>query len=178
MIEGVPSMIFVEASYSIETVEAERISVDQIARILPGAGGSAHASQRASPVPRRRTPQPSLARNRLTVVLPTQALPSGGWRTLSDAALLVPKSTLRGTPQGASLGRPPNDLTAALLYVYRVSAFSATLNPPPKKWFGRSSGGSLRSVLEEPPTCPAHNTPAQSRLLPGKQNGYPPSQGN
>jgi hypothetical protein len=109
VIEGVPSMIFVEASYSIETVEAERISVDQIARILPGAGGSAHASQRASPVPRRRTPQPSLARNRLTVVLPTQALPSGGWRTLSDAALLVPKSTLRGTPQGASLGRPPNE---------------------------------------------------------------------
>jgi COP9 signalosome complex subunit 6 len=54
VIDGVPSMIFVKASYTIETVEAERISVDQIARILPGAGGVASASQRAPralPVP-------------------------------------------------------------------------------------------------------------------------------
>jgi COP9 signalosome complex subunit 6 len=45
VIDGAPSMIFVKASYTIETVEAERISVDQIARILPGAGGVASASQ-------------------------------------------------------------------------------------------------------------------------------------
>lgn len=57
VIDGVPSMIFVEASYTIETVEAERISVDQIARILPGAGGVGSASQRAHSA---RPPAPSV----------------------------------------------------------------------------------------------------------------------
>uniref|UniRef100_A0A7S0N1E2 COP9 signalosome complex subunit 6 n=1 Tax=Pyramimonas obovata TaxID=1411642 RepID=A0A7S0N1E2_9CHLO len=47
IIEGVPSMIFVEASYNIETVEAERISVDQIARIMP-SGSSSNADQLTS----------------------------------------------------------------------------------------------------------------------------------
>ncbi|CAM6027556.1 unnamed protein product [Sphagnum balticum] len=41
VIEGVPSLIFVNASYTIETVEAERISVDHVAHIKPSDGSSA-----------------------------------------------------------------------------------------------------------------------------------------
>ncbi|CAM6033028.1 unnamed protein product [Sphagnum compactum] len=41
VIEGVPSLIFVNASYTIETVEAERISVDHVAHIKPSDGNSA-----------------------------------------------------------------------------------------------------------------------------------------
>uniref|UniRef100_A0A0C9RG54 COP9 signalosome complex subunit 6 n=1 Tax=Wollemia nobilis TaxID=56998 RepID=A0A0C9RG54_9CONI len=41
VIEGVPSLIFVRSSYTIETVEAERISVDHVAHLNPSDGGSA-----------------------------------------------------------------------------------------------------------------------------------------
>ncbi|EFJ31504.1 hypothetical protein SELMODRAFT_74712 [Selaginella moellendorffii] len=41
VIDGVPSLIFVKASYTIETVEAERISVDHVAHIKPSDGSSA-----------------------------------------------------------------------------------------------------------------------------------------
>eukprot|EP00850_Spirogloea_muscicola_P014911 SM000110S18918 [mRNA] locus=s110:322120:324920:+ [translate_table: standard] len=41
VIEGVPSLIFVKSSYTIETVEAERISVDHVAHIKPSDGSSA-----------------------------------------------------------------------------------------------------------------------------------------
>jgi len=38
MIEDKPTMLFVKVPYRIETGEAERIGVDQVARITPGAG--------------------------------------------------------------------------------------------------------------------------------------------
>ncbi|KAJ7568300.1 hypothetical protein O6H91_01G026700 [Diphasiastrum complanatum] len=41
VIDGVPSMIFVRSAYTIETVEAERISVDHVAHIKPSDGSSA-----------------------------------------------------------------------------------------------------------------------------------------
>jgi len=41
IIEGVPSLIFVKSNYTIETVEAERISVDHVAHLKPSDGGSA-----------------------------------------------------------------------------------------------------------------------------------------
>lgn len=41
VIDGVPSLIFVKSSYTIETVEAERISVDHVAHIKPSDGSSA-----------------------------------------------------------------------------------------------------------------------------------------
>ncbi|OIW17386.1 hypothetical protein TanjilG_22498 [Lupinus angustifolius] len=41
VIEGVPQLIFVRSSYTIETVEAERISVDHVAHLKPSDGGSA-----------------------------------------------------------------------------------------------------------------------------------------
>lgn len=41
VIEGTPSLIFVGSSYTIETVEAERISVDHVAHIKPSDGSSA-----------------------------------------------------------------------------------------------------------------------------------------
>ncbi|KAI4366232.1 hypothetical protein MLD38_022131 [Melastoma candidum] len=41
VIDGIPQLIFVHASYNIETVEAERISVDHIAHLKPSDGGSA-----------------------------------------------------------------------------------------------------------------------------------------
>ncbi|KAM3396473.1 COP9 signalosome complex subunit 6a [Capsicum galapagoense] len=41
VIDGVPQLIFVQASYQIETVEAERISVDHVAHLKPSDGGSA-----------------------------------------------------------------------------------------------------------------------------------------
>ncbi|XP_060199006.1 COP9 signalosome complex subunit 6a-like [Lycium barbarum] len=41
IIAGVPQLIFVQASYTIETVEAERISVDHVAHLKPSDGGSA-----------------------------------------------------------------------------------------------------------------------------------------
>ncbi|CAM6090918.1 unnamed protein product [Calypogeia fissa] len=41
IIEGVPSLIFVKSSYTIETVEAERISVDHVAHIKPSDGSTA-----------------------------------------------------------------------------------------------------------------------------------------
>ncbi|XP_073526073.1 uncharacterized protein [Phyllobates terribilis] len=41
VIEGVPQIIFVRSSYNIETVEAERISVDHVAHLKPADGGSA-----------------------------------------------------------------------------------------------------------------------------------------
>ncbi|XP_010536803.1 PREDICTED: COP9 signalosome complex subunit 6a [Tarenaya hassleriana] len=41
VIDGVPQLIFVHASYTIETVEAERISVDHVAHLKPSDGGSA-----------------------------------------------------------------------------------------------------------------------------------------
>ncbi|KAK3278096.1 hypothetical protein CYMTET_13936 [Cymbomonas tetramitiformis] len=40
VIDGVPSLIFAESNYTIETVEAERIAVDQIARIQPSGNGT------------------------------------------------------------------------------------------------------------------------------------------
>ncbi|GMH44168.1 hypothetical protein BSKO_12102 [Bryopsis sp. KO-2023] len=40
VIDGVPSFIFVKASYSIATSEAERVGVDQVAKILPSGKGS------------------------------------------------------------------------------------------------------------------------------------------
>lgn len=41
VIDGIPQLIFVQASYQIETVEAERISVDHVAHLKPSDGGSA-----------------------------------------------------------------------------------------------------------------------------------------
>ncbi|CAI9088097.1 OLC1v1022336C1 [Oldenlandia corymbosa var. corymbosa] len=41
IIDGIPQLIFVHASYTIETVEAERISVDHVAHLKPSDGGSA-----------------------------------------------------------------------------------------------------------------------------------------
>ncbi|KAI4374842.1 hypothetical protein MLD38_012789 [Melastoma candidum] len=41
VIDGIPQLIFVRASYNIETVEAERISVDHVAHLKPSDGGSA-----------------------------------------------------------------------------------------------------------------------------------------
>ncbi|KAJ3677592.1 hypothetical protein LUZ60_003316 [Juncus effusus] len=41
VIDGNPQLIFVKASYNIETVEAERISVDHVAHLKPSDGGSA-----------------------------------------------------------------------------------------------------------------------------------------
>lgn len=41
VIEGNPSLIFVSSNYTIETVEAERISVDHVAHIKPSDGSSA-----------------------------------------------------------------------------------------------------------------------------------------
>lgn len=41
VIDGVPSLIFVKSSYTIETVEAERITVDHVAHIKPSDGSSA-----------------------------------------------------------------------------------------------------------------------------------------
>lgn len=41
VIDGIPQLIFVRASYTIETVEAERISVDHVAHLKPSDGGSA-----------------------------------------------------------------------------------------------------------------------------------------
>ncbi|XP_009601890.1 COP9 signalosome complex subunit 6a-like [Nicotiana tabacum] len=41
VIDGIPQLIFVQASYHIETVEAERISVDHVAHLKPSDGGSA-----------------------------------------------------------------------------------------------------------------------------------------
>jgi len=40
MLEDKPTTLFVKVSYKIETGEAERIGVDQVARITPGGGGS------------------------------------------------------------------------------------------------------------------------------------------
>ncbi|KAJ4872971.1 COP9 signalosome complex subunit 6b [Raphanus sativus] len=41
VIDGIAQPIFVNASYTIETVEAERISVDHVAHLKPSDGGSA-----------------------------------------------------------------------------------------------------------------------------------------
>ncbi|KAL3736528.1 hypothetical protein ACJRO7_025472 [Eucalyptus globulus] len=41
VIDGIPQLIFVRASYTIETVEAERISVDHVAHLKPSDGGTA-----------------------------------------------------------------------------------------------------------------------------------------
>ncbi|KAE9456657.1 hypothetical protein C3L33_11467, partial [Rhododendron williamsianum] len=41
VIDGIPQLIFVRSSYTIETVEAERISVDHVAHLKPSDGGSA-----------------------------------------------------------------------------------------------------------------------------------------
>ncbi|CAN4102534.1 unnamed protein product [Withania somnifera] len=41
VIDGIPQLIFVQASYQTETVEAERISVDHVAHLKPSDGGSA-----------------------------------------------------------------------------------------------------------------------------------------
>ncbi|XP_034679092.1 COP9 signalosome complex subunit 6a-like [Vitis riparia] len=41
VIDGIPQLIFVRANYTIETVEAERISVDHVAHLKPSDGGSA-----------------------------------------------------------------------------------------------------------------------------------------
>jgi COP9 signalosome complex subunit 6 len=41
VIDGIPQSIFVHTSYTIETVEAERISVDHVAHLKPSDGGSA-----------------------------------------------------------------------------------------------------------------------------------------
>jgi COP9 signalosome complex subunit 6 len=41
VIDGIPQLLFVRSSYTIETVEAERISVDHVAHLKPSDGGSA-----------------------------------------------------------------------------------------------------------------------------------------
>ncbi|CAA7062600.1 unnamed protein product [Microthlaspi erraticum] len=41
VIDGIPQLIFALTSYTIETVEAERISVDHVAHLKPSDGGSA-----------------------------------------------------------------------------------------------------------------------------------------
>ncbi|OIS99177.1 PREDICTED: COP9 signalosome complex subunit 6a-like [Nicotiana attenuata] len=41
VIDGIPQLIFVQATYTIETVEAERISVDHVAHLKQSDGGSA-----------------------------------------------------------------------------------------------------------------------------------------
>ncbi|CAL9099330.1 unnamed protein product [Musa acuminata var. zebrina] len=41
IIDGIPQLIFVRSNYTIETVEAERISVDHVAHLKPSDGGSA-----------------------------------------------------------------------------------------------------------------------------------------
>merc|ERR1712087_757945 len=41
VIEGVPSQIFVQAKYTVDSLEAERVAVDQVARIVPSRKASA-----------------------------------------------------------------------------------------------------------------------------------------
>ncbi|KAK8506485.1 hypothetical protein V6N13_016322 [Hibiscus sabdariffa] len=41
VIDGIPQLIFVRSSYTIETVEAERISVDHVAHLKPSGGSAA-----------------------------------------------------------------------------------------------------------------------------------------
>ncbi|CAA6670793.1 unnamed protein product [Spirodela intermedia] len=41
VIDGIPQLIFVRSTYTIETVEAERISIDHVAHLKPSDGGSA-----------------------------------------------------------------------------------------------------------------------------------------
>ncbi|XP_022848340.1 COP9 signalosome complex subunit 6a-like isoform X2 [Olea europaea var. sylvestris] len=41
VIDGIPQLIFVRSGYTIETVEAERISIDHVAHLKPSDGGSA-----------------------------------------------------------------------------------------------------------------------------------------
>ena len=40
VIEGIPSQIFVQAKYTVDSLEAERIAVDQVARIVPSGKAS------------------------------------------------------------------------------------------------------------------------------------------
>jgi len=46
VIEGIPSQIFVQAKYVVDSLEAERIAVDQVARIVPS--GKASSSEQLS----------------------------------------------------------------------------------------------------------------------------------
>ncbi|XP_072986625.1 COP9 signalosome complex subunit 6a [Typha latifolia] len=48
VIDGIPQLIFVRSNYTIETVEAERISVDHVAHLKPSDGGSAATQCKAS----------------------------------------------------------------------------------------------------------------------------------
>ncbi|OIW13264.1 hypothetical protein TanjilG_25743 [Lupinus angustifolius] len=41
VIDGIPQLIFVHSSYTVEAVEAERISVDHVSHLKPSDGGSA-----------------------------------------------------------------------------------------------------------------------------------------
>ena len=47
VVAGAPTQQFVRAAYSIETSDAERVGVDQVAKILPGGGKAAGSEQRA-----------------------------------------------------------------------------------------------------------------------------------
>lgn len=40
VLDGVPAQIFVKAAYKVETSDAERIGVDQVAKILPSGKAS------------------------------------------------------------------------------------------------------------------------------------------
>ena len=62
MVNDVPSLTFVSASYSVETGEAERIAVDHVARTVETANSSTaqRALQRCHvPLCRPLTPRPS-----------------------------------------------------------------------------------------------------------------------
>ena len=98
VIEGVPSQIFVQAKYTVDSLEAERVAVDQVARIVPS--GKASASDQLSSHMTGMQNAIKMLRARISVVLDAVKLMREGKIPYDHGLLREISSLVRRLPVG------------------------------------------------------------------------------
>merc|ERR1719331_1732615 len=98
VIEGVPSQIFVQAKYTVDSLEAERVAVDQVARIVPS--GKASASEQLSSHMTGMQNAIKMLRPRISVVLDAVKLMREGKIPYDHGLLREISSLVRRLPVG------------------------------------------------------------------------------
>ena len=98
VIEGVPSQIFVQAKYTVDSLEAERVAVDQVARIVPS--GKASSSEQLSSHMTGMQNAIKMLRDRIAVVLETVKLMRDGKVAYDHELLREISSLVRRLPVG------------------------------------------------------------------------------
>jgi len=118
VIEGTPSQIFVQAKYTVDSLEAERVAVDQVARIVP-SGKSSSSEQLSSHMTGMQNAIKML-RTRISAVLDQVKLMRDGKIPYDHGLLREISSLVRRLPVGTDKVRDAlhSDYNDTLLMTY------------------------------------------------------------